>query len=122
MRRTAAVLVGFPTLPCSFFHRVVEMFVCILTTMRLLRSSQLLLKCRLSGCLLRIELRFPLNAQGATLVAVAIDGRMAASIQIADALRPDAEAAVLGLRAMGIRPILLSGIQLLLFYSYVCPQ
>jgi len=50
-----------------------------------------------------------LPVQGATSVAVAIDGRMAAAIQIADALRPDAEAAVRGLRAMGIRPILLSG-------------
>jgi hypothetical protein len=42
-------------------------------------------------------------------VAVSVDGRMAAAIQIADELRTDSRAAVQQLRAMGIRPVLLSG-------------
>lgn len=49
------------------------------------------------------------GSQGATTVAVSVDGHMAAAIQIADELRPDAKAAVQGLHAMGVRPILLSG-------------
>ena len=47
--------------------------------------------------------------QGSTTVAVSIDGHMAAAIQIADELRADSRAAVQQLRAMGIRPVLLSG-------------
>jgi cation transport ATPase len=47
--------------------------------------------------------------QGSTTVAVSIDGHMAAAIQIADELRTDSRAAVQQLRAMGIRPVLLSG-------------
>ena len=42
-------------------------------------------------------------------MAVSVDGHMAAAIQIADELRTDSRAAVQQLRAMGIRPVLLSG-------------
>eukprot|EP00208_Stichococcus_sp_RCC1054_P001455 CAMPEP_0206141838 /NCGR_PEP_ID=MMETSP1473-20131121/14353_1 /ASSEMBLY_ACC=CAM_ASM_001109 /TAXON_ID=1461547 /ORGANISM="Stichococcus sp, Strain RCC1054" /LENGTH=960 /DNA_ID=CAMNT_0053536563 /DNA_START=260 /DNA_END=3142 /DNA_ORIENTATION=+ len=46
---------------------------------------------------------------GASVVHVAVDGRIAAAVQVADVLRPDAAAAVAGLQHMGIRAILLSG-------------
>ncbi len=42
-------------------------------------------------------------------MVVAVDGKLAATIQVADALRPDAKDAVVKLQQMGIRPILLSG-------------
>ena len=49
------------------------------------------------------------EAQGMTVVAVAIDGAYAGSIAIADALRPEAVATIARLRALGLEPVLLTG-------------
>ena len=50
-----------------------------------------------------------LAGQGRTSVQVAIDGRMAAVIAIADAPRETASEAIRALRELGIRPVMLSG-------------
>jgi cation-transporting P-type ATPase A/B/Cu+-exporting ATPase len=49
------------------------------------------------------------EAAGATVVAVGIDGRAAGAIALTDPLRPGAVEAVAALRAMGMRPVLLTG-------------
>ncbi len=49
------------------------------------------------------------EAAGATVVAVGIDGRAAGLIALTDPLRPGAVDAVAALRAMGMRPVLLTG-------------
>lgn len=48
-------------------------------------------------------------AAGATLVWVAIDGRLAGSLELADAVRPDAAAAVAALQRAGMRVLVVSG-------------
>ncbi len=73
------------------------------------RCTEVPLQC-MQHCLRAARIRRLCGSQGATLVAVAVDGRIAAAVQVADALRPDAREAVQNLRAMGIRPILLSGL------------
>ena len=50
-----------------------------------------------------------LSGQGRTSVQVAIDGRAAAVIAIADAPRETAAAAITALRDLGLRPVMLSG-------------
>jgi Cu2+-exporting ATPase len=50
-----------------------------------------------------------LSGQGRTSVQVAIDGRPAAVIAVADAPRETAAAAVTALRDLGLRPVMLSG-------------
>jgi P-type Cu2+ transporter len=50
-----------------------------------------------------------LSGQGRTSVQVAVDGRAAAVIAVADAPRDTAAAAIAALRAQGIRPVMLSG-------------
>lgn len=47
--------------------------------------------------------------QGASTVAIAVDGAIVATVQVADVLRPDAVATVAALKKMGIRALLLSG-------------
>jgi P-type Cu2+ transporter len=50
-----------------------------------------------------------LSGQGRTSVQVAVDGRAAAVIAVADAPRDTAAAAIAALREQGIRPVMLSG-------------
>lgn len=50
-----------------------------------------------------------LAGEGRTVVHVAIDGRMAALIAVADAPRETAAAAVAALKELGIRPVMLTG-------------
>jgi Cu2+-exporting ATPase len=50
-----------------------------------------------------------LSGQGRTTVQVAVDGRAVAVIAVADAPRDTAAAAIAGLRALGVRPVMLSG-------------
>ena len=50
-----------------------------------------------------------LAGEGRTVVHVALDGRAAALIAIADAARPTAPAAVAALKQLGIRPVMLTG-------------
>jgi len=50
-----------------------------------------------------------LSGQGRTSVQVAIDGRAAAVIAVADAPRDTAAAAIAALRELGVRPVMLSG-------------
>ena len=49
------------------------------------------------------------ESTGATGVVVAIDGRAAAVLAVRDTVRPSSAAAIAELRALGIRPILLTG-------------
>ncbi|MCO7218318.1 cation-translocating P-type ATPase [Klenkia sp. PcliD-1-E] len=49
------------------------------------------------------------EAEGATVVAVAIDGTPAGLITIADTVKPTSAAAITQLRALGLTPILLTG-------------
>jgi P-type Cu+ transporter len=49
------------------------------------------------------------EAEGHSLLFAAVDGRVAAVFGIADTVRDDARAAVAGLRALGIEPVLLTG-------------
>ena len=46
---------------------------------------------------------------GFTVIAVAVDGRLAALIAIADQIKPDAGEAIEGLRAAGLEPVMLTG-------------
>ena len=48
-------------------------------------------------------------ASGATAVFVAVDGRLAALVGVADALKPTTAAAVSALRAMGLQVVMLTG-------------
>ncbi len=48
-------------------------------------------------------------AQGETPLMVAIDGRLAGLVTVADPLRPTTPAAVIRLRALGIEPVMLTG-------------
>ncbi|HET8758505.1 MAG TPA: heavy metal translocating P-type ATPase, partial [Solirubrobacteraceae bacterium] len=50
-----------------------------------------------------------LAGQGRTTVHVAVDGRPAAVIAVADAPRPTAAEAIAALRELGVRPVMLSG-------------
>ena len=50
-----------------------------------------------------------LAGEGRTVVHVALDGRAAALIAIADAPRPTAAAAITALKQLGIRPVMLTG-------------
>ncbi|MBL8990843.1 MAG: cadmium-translocating P-type ATPase [Phycisphaerae bacterium] len=50
-----------------------------------------------------------LSAQGHTVIAVAIDGREAGLLSVADRVRPTSAAAVARLRAMGLRTVMLTG-------------
>jgi Cu+-exporting ATPase len=50
-----------------------------------------------------------LDPAGRTPVAVAVDGRYAGALYVADTVKPSAAAAVAQLRALGLRPILLTG-------------
>jgi heavy metal translocating P-type ATPase len=52
------------------------------------------------------------NGDASSEVLVARGGRLLGAIHIADGLRPEAKAAVAGLRAMGLRTVLLTGDQL----------
>jgi Cu+-exporting ATPase len=47
--------------------------------------------------------------RGASAVLVAVDGRLAAAIGVADPVRPGARAAVAALRALGVRVVMLTG-------------
>ncbi|MFW5680638.1 MAG: heavy metal translocating P-type ATPase [Pseudomonadota bacterium] len=49
------------------------------------------------------------EAEGATVVWVAVDGALAGWLALADAVRPDAEAAIARLHARGVRTVLLTG-------------
>ena len=49
------------------------------------------------------------EARGQTAIAVARDGRAIAVLAVADAVKPTSGAAVASLRALGLRPILLTG-------------
>jgi Cu+-exporting ATPase len=49
------------------------------------------------------------ESRGATVVAVAWDGRVHGAIAVADSVRPTSKAAIAQFRRMGIEPILLSG-------------
>ena len=56
------------------------------------------------------ELEADLSARpGATVVAVAWDGRLRGLIEVADTVKPDSAAAVARFRALGLRPVLLTG-------------
>jgi cation transport ATPase len=48
------------------------------------------------------------SGEGASLVAVAVDGQLAAVFEVADAIRPEAAAAIAALRRAGIRRVLLA--------------
>jgi len=50
-----------------------------------------------------------LQDAGMTVVAVAIDGRLAALVAIADAIKPDAREAIARLREMSLEPVMLTG-------------
>jgi heavy metal translocating P-type ATPase len=50
-----------------------------------------------------------LEAQGKTVVGVAVDGTLAGLIAIADTLKPDAKQAIRELRAAGIEPVMITG-------------
>jgi Cu+-exporting ATPase len=50
-----------------------------------------------------------LAAQGQTPVFVAVDGRLAGLVTVADPLKPDSVAAIARLRALGLRLVLLTG-------------
>jgi P-type Cu+ transporter len=50
-----------------------------------------------------------LAAEGRTAVEVLVDGRHAATVALADAVRPTAREAVSRLRGLGLRPVLLTG-------------
>ena len=49
------------------------------------------------------------EAQGRTAVLLAVDGEAAGVIAIADAIKPDAREAIAQLKALGIRPVMLTG-------------
>ena len=49
------------------------------------------------------------RAQGATAVLVAVEGRLAGAIGVADAVRPDGAAVVRALKAAGLRVVMLTG-------------
>jgi cation-transporting P-type ATPase A/B/Cu+-exporting ATPase len=49
------------------------------------------------------------DATGATVVLIAVDGRVAGALAVADTIRPSAGPAVAQLRAMGLTPVLLTG-------------
>ena len=49
------------------------------------------------------------EAEGRTVIAVAIDGEPAGLLIVADSVKPDSAAAVAALRRMGLRPVLLTG-------------
>jgi Cu+-exporting ATPase len=50
-----------------------------------------------------------LSAQGKTALYLALDGRLAALLAVADTLRPEAPAVVARLRALGLRVVMLTG-------------
>lgn len=50
-----------------------------------------------------------MQAGGNTVVALAIDGQLAALIAVADQLKADAKEAIQGLRALGLEPVMLTG-------------
>ncbi len=49
------------------------------------------------------------RAKGATAVLVAVDGRLAGAVGVADAVRPDSAAVVRALKAAGLRVVMLTG-------------
>nr|WP_255721630.1 heavy metal translocating P-type ATPase [Lichenibacterium sp. 6Y81] len=49
------------------------------------------------------------RARGATAVLVAVDGRLAGALGVADAVRPDSAAVVAALKAEGLRVVMLTG-------------
>ena len=49
------------------------------------------------------------SVQGASRIHLAVDGAYAGHISLADALRPDVGAVITGIRALGVKPTLLSG-------------
>ena len=51
----------------------------------------------------------PFAEQGCTVVLAALDGQAAGFIALADTVRPTAEAAVRGIRTLGVEPVLLTG-------------
>ena len=51
----------------------------------------------------------PFAEQGCTVVLAALDGQAAGFIALADTVRPPAEAAVRGIRTLGVEPVLLTG-------------
>ena len=51
----------------------------------------------------------PLQAQGKTVVFVLVDGKLKGAIALADILRPEAKQAIVALKALGIRCMMLTG-------------
>ena len=51
----------------------------------------------------------PLQAQGKTVVFVLVDGKLKGAIALADIVRPEAKQAIAGLKALGIRCMMLTG-------------
>jgi P-type Cu+ transporter len=94
---------GFQALPGLGAHGIVDGREVIVGRERLLRDRGVEIPDGLTGRCAEWE------AAGRTAVLVGWDGRVRGALAVADTVKPSAQAAVAGVRRLGLRPVLLTG-------------